>query len=576
MKTNILRLIIGLSLMIWLPLMSTAQPILIDEGVYLNGVWCFPVLGEANNYKYLPTEVGLREANGKPQFSFLKYVINTEGNQDVTDAFTKAAGGAIINFVVELRSNTEEIKKAENQLKRKFGKEYRISGPVIPEKGSFMLVSSILNSQGKKDNKVLGLSNAPVLEGGSIPASFRLAEEDALLMLETLKMSASDISLVFDFTIKGLTESFSGKINYNWSQIYEYTRSKTKAGKPFFKVEMDELKEELEQTDFIEIVNNGKDEHLEQLQQVAFDKITSMLFKPVSLDEFREKKSWVKEATGAIGEILEMVKPKLFAKGFTQSYQLKNISKFGAGSIKITGRKPTERSHFLTFNMGNLYEDHGPDPAIFRTVNIDDKDFLQREVFIQVDAGLVNDFDEMFNNITIDFRKRHQDGSVTVDQKILHKSKDVELKDLPKVIYPNLKDEDLLEWMIYDYRTTWSFRGGRVVKQDWQADTAAAIVLNIPYEQSEILLSGDLESVWEKGVKVIVVELSYDFFGQKITKKQVIQKGDDLAEKQFKITHPTGQYQGTYKIMWFANQEPIVQVGTDQQGLIFIDRVDGL
>lgn len=576
MKTNILRLIIGLSLMVWLPLKSVAQPILIDEGVYLNGVWCFPVLGEANNYRYLPMEVGLREANGKPQFSFLKYVINTEGNQDVTDAFTKATGGAIINFVVELRSNTEEIKKAENQLQRKFGKEYKISGPVIPEKGSFMLVSSILNSQGTKENKVLGLSNAPVLEGGSIPASFRLEEEDALLMLETLKMSASDISLVFDFTIKGLTESFSGEINYNWSQIYQYARSKTKVGKPFFKVEMDALKEELEQTDFIEIKNSGKDEHLEQLQQVAFDKITSMLFKPVSLDEFREKKSWVKEATGAIGEILELVKPQLFAKGYTKSYQLKNISKFGAGSIKITGRTPAERSHFISFNMGNLYETHGDDPAIFRTVNLFDKDFLQREIFIGVDGDLVNEFNHMLNNVTIDFRKNHQDGNSTVDQKILHKSKDAELKDLPKLIYPNLKDDDLLEWMNYDYRTIWSFKGGKSYQQDWQSSTDAMINLTIPYEQSEILLLGDLESVWDKGVKAIVVELTYDFFGQKITKKQIIKKGDDLTKKPFKITHPTGQYQAAYKIMWFADQEPIVQVGTDRHRVLFIDRADGL
>lgn len=574
MKTNISKFIIGLFLILWLPMASIAQPILIDEGVYLNGVWCFPVLGEANNYKYLPMEVGLREVDGKPQFSFLKYIINAEGSEESTDAFTKATGGAIINFIVELRSNAEEIKRAENQLKRKYGQEYKISGPVIPEKGAFMLVSSILNGQGKKENKVVGLSNAPVLEGGSIPASFRLEEEDALLLLETLKMSASDISLVFDFTIKGLTESFSGEINYNWSQIYQYSRSKSKAGKPFFKVEMDALKEELEQTDFIEIHNNGEHEHLEQLQQVAFDKITSMLFKPVSLDEFREKKSWIKEASGAVGEILEIVKPQLFPPGFTKSYQLKNISKFGAGSIKIKGRAPTERSHFITFNMGNLYESYGEDPSIFRTVNLFDKDFLQREVFIGVDGDLVNEFGHMLNNVTIDFRKKHQNGTTSVDQKILHQSKDAELKDLPKLIYPNLKDANLIEWMNYDYRATWSFKGGRSYQQVWQASSAAMINLMVPYESSEVHLLGELEPIWSKGVKAIVVELSYDFFGQEISKKIIIKEGDDLAEKYFKITHPIGGYKGAYKVMWFTDSEPIVQKGTDKHGFISIDKVD--
>ncbi|MGK0363623.1 MAG: hypothetical protein ACI85O_000676 [Saprospiraceae bacterium] len=556
-----------------MPMIALAQPILIDEGIRVNEVWCFPVLGQPHNYKYLPMEVALREANGKPQFSFLKYIINTEGSAEVTKALTKATGGAIVNFVVELKSDAQQIKKAEAQLKQKFGQALKITGPIIPEKGTFMLVSSILNSQGKKENKVVGLSNAPVLEGGSIPASFRLAEEDALLLLESFKMSTPDISLIFDFTIKGLTQSFEGEINYNWSQIYKYARSKEKVGQPFFKVEIDKLNEELSQQDFIEIITNGDDQQMEQLQQIAFDKITSMLFKPVNLSDFREKKSWAKELSSAAGEIIGMVNPGLLSIGYTSSYQFRSISKTGTGHIKLKGRATTERSHFITFNIGNLYEQYGQDSTVFRTANLFDTDFLQREVFIGVDVSLTNEFDKMLNNITIEFRKKHQDGRISVDQKVLHKMGDVDLKDIPKIVYPNLKDKDLLEWLNYDYRATWYFQGGAKIKQDWETTNAAMINLYTPYEQKEIQLGGTLETVWEKGVEAIIVEFSHDFFGQQITKKQIIQKGDNLKDKQFEITYPLGKYEGNYKVIWLTADEPIVRTGTDKYGLIFIDKV---
>ena len=82
---------------------ASAQPIPIDRGVKAAGLWCFPLAQDPKVYVYLPNEVRLAsDAQGRPQFSLLRYVTTVERTADHPDLPATSEGGAVLHFLVEL------------------------------------------------------------------------------------------------------------------------------------------------------------------------------------------------------------------------------------------------------------------------------------------------------------------------------------------------------------------------------------------------------------------------------------------------------------------------------------------
>ena len=76
---------------------ATAQPVLMDRGVRAAGLWCFPVAGDPLQYVYLPAGAKLAtDDQGRPQFSFVRYVVNTPGDSARSATITEASGGGIL------------------------------------------------------------------------------------------------------------------------------------------------------------------------------------------------------------------------------------------------------------------------------------------------------------------------------------------------------------------------------------------------------------------------------------------------------------------------------------------------
>ncbi len=546
-----------------------SQSILIDEGYRVNGLWCFPMHNSPDQFKYLPNEIRLSTAQGLPQFSFMQYVINTEENKEIDKAITKAAGGAIVNFILELYTDEEKIKAAEKALQQKLGKNKKLTGPVIFNKGVFALVSSILTSKGTKGKELVGCSETSVLEGGRVPVSYKLSPDEAAALIESLKMSTPDVSFLFDFSFSGLTRTFDGEININWSQLYEHTHFKSRYGVPFFKKEVEKTIEEFEEKKFIEVTNNGSNEEMEEFQKMAYEKVTDLLFRPVSLNEFRSNR------TGWANDLLSILESGSTIVGFNSGYQFKKIEKNNIGQLVFKGRGSSIRHHVVTFNIGDLFKQYGDDERFFKTVNLtQDKDFLQREVVVGLDGALINDFDKILNNVTIFFRKVHKSGEQTISQCLFRKGTfDNILESTPRFIYGNLQDEDLLEWLNYEYKTIWHFQGGARLETPWTITNEAIVNLFAPYQSRKILIGGNLQQLWKQDIKSIAVKISYDFFGKsKRPIPLIIQESDNLSEKYFEIICPLDTCDIDYQINWYKEDNHIVKMNRkDTIGIIFID-----
>src|SRR6476646_9405083 len=81
---------------------AVGQMPLLDRGVQVEGLWCFPLFGDTLKYVYLPNEGMLAQGRDSlPQFSYMRYVLNTPAGNNTGTAGTigEADGGAIINFL---------------------------------------------------------------------------------------------------------------------------------------------------------------------------------------------------------------------------------------------------------------------------------------------------------------------------------------------------------------------------------------------------------------------------------------------------------------------------------------------
>ena len=110
---------------------ALAQQILLDQPVRAGVLTLFPDATDQAVYYYVSDRPRLAIGeNGVPQFSFLRYVDNTQG----PNAVREGEGGGIVHAVVSLTVTREELSDAGRQLQR-IKPGARIQGPVVYRSG---------------------------------------------------------------------------------------------------------------------------------------------------------------------------------------------------------------------------------------------------------------------------------------------------------------------------------------------------------------------------------------------------------------------------------------------------------
>lgn len=566
------RLIKLLTFLCFLASNVSASQILLDGGVKINGLWCFPSLQDTSVYYYLPNEAKLSlQPNGLPAFSMLRYVENTAGETSSNKVISKAAGGAIVHFLLSYGVQEQQRKSAERGLQQQLGDdEVVIKGPIVFSQAKYALVSSIL-TKGKET--LITAGDAPVLEGGQLAFSFHLSPADSKLFLESFKTATPDLSLIFDFTFSGLSQAYNAEMEIEWSKLYSYEKMKSKGGYWIFKYEAERVVEELFQENAIRLHTTGEDKMMDGLIELAHEKATSLLFSPIDIRQYRTQNNQILEGIiDAFDHVADRFGLGLFGGGFEAAYTYQEVRQEGISKFSFNKRTALDRHHFITFNIGDLFKKYGENPKIFKTVNLADPDFEQREVYIGLDGQLNAAFKHMVNNVTVVLKKEHEDGTHTLAQQLVRKDSLGSIQPL-KFVYGNRNDTERSQWLNYQYKTIWHFQGGGQMETDWETSAAAMISLFVPYEHRTIYLDGDLKSVWEKDVQAIVVSIEHPFFDQKKIQRQILRKGEALGSKNFQLTLAAGQYSCDYEITWISRTGNKSKKGIDKFGVILIDEI---
>ncbi len=259
---------------------AAGQQILLDKPVRAGELTLFPDLNDETVYYYISDKPHLSmDAAGRPQFSFLRYVENVRSGADQPEA-REGEGGGIVHAVVALAVTPEQIQTAQRELQR-IKPGAKIQGPVVYKSGKFGLVSSFKDTKGNLTTQVVGLGNAPILDGEKAAVSMQLTKLGAKILWESFNTPTPDISFSFEMDVTGFRSPHRALIEANFDQIYESTSFGAGVATSFLAAEIRAAFEDLTRKGAIKVTQVGGDEKLEALLTTAYNKIAEMMFAPL-------------------------------------------------------------------------------------------------------------------------------------------------------------------------------------------------------------------------------------------------------------------------------------------------------
>ena len=565
-----------LGLLLGLALPGAAQQISVDRGVKAAGLWCFPLVDKPDTYVYIPGEGRLAtHEDGRPELSLLRYVINRPGEGD-GQSLTEASGGGVFHFLVLYETPSETVEAAQAALRQiTDNDEVKLRGPVVFDGGRYNLVSSIVGQDAEGKRHVLATGRAPVLEGNRLALSFALTPEQSTLLMESFKTSTSDVSMVFELEWSGLTDAYEAHMTVDWSEVKKSEAFSAGASVYWVSVDVEVGFDKLIRDGAIKLESSGSDAAAEALVTRVYDKLLELMFEPVRPETVPDD-----QRGGLLDALGSLIEPdgalggrNTTGFGLGVGYQLKDMRSEGFTVLDFNHRATVKRHSLIAVNFGDLFNRWGDDPRVFRTVNVGDPAFQQREIHLGLDGALLPEFERFINSVTVTLRKRHEGGDVTLQEMVLDRTSfDKAPSDL-RLVYGWQDDADRLAWLDYEYRASWSFEGGGSMQTDWQTRDSPMIDLFTPYERRTVELIGDPDLLADQGVRAVVVRVEYPFFGQTRRTQAVLRPGRDLPEPM-EITLPLGEYEYAYTTQWMLDGgERLESSGRDDTGVLFVDEL---
>ncbi len=256
-----------------------AQKVILDKGVKAGELQLFPDVSAPNNYYYMADKLRLAtQEDGTPYFSFIKYVRNEQTGSVSSSGITESSkGGGVVHAVVTFEVTDAMKKTAEKELKRINGNA-KIMGPIIYKSGKIMLVSAPIEGNAEK---VVGIGNAPLIEGQKAAISVLLNKEGADILWGTFQTSTPALAFRMEMEIAGYQSPKNVTIQANFDQMYTHRTFEAAVAAPVFAGELHDAMQELENNGSITVTQIGEDENLKTLKESAYNKLIELMFDKV-------------------------------------------------------------------------------------------------------------------------------------------------------------------------------------------------------------------------------------------------------------------------------------------------------
>lgn len=558
-----------------------SQPVFIDQPIQAGDLLVFPHITDSSKYYFLPNKLALGTTeSGLPQFSFLRYVQNVK-TKPGTEQVVEGDGGGIVHALVELKVTDSQISRAQSQLRTKTNnKDAVIVGPIVYKGGTFSLVSSFAEEGSEFTKKVIGVGRAPVFVGNKAAVSIRLTKLGAKILWESCKTPTPDLSFSFVMDFSGYRSPMQARIEVDWDKVYTHEAFDfgVDVGYPPYVSVGADIKaafDDLRENGTIKVINFGADDEMEAMIDAAYKKILEMMFLPFSMPAGREATTaeQIGQGIAAFSESAKKGMGSIVQLSF--AYEFKEQKKSGKYVIDLS--KATTETVNFRFDE-NLGSEIAQCVDCFRSVNLDDPFYKQRELLVSIDGLNSDQFSKYINFVTVSMKKTHGNGEVTYDElRIAEKEFKEALGNPFRLLYgwKDRGDNDRDKWLSYEYETKWSFFGGHEVVKPWSTSDQLGLNLAPPFHPVTVSVESDPKLLQEAKIRLATVKFYYDY-GAGEKEERVTIKGTQevpAALAEFMLKHGTYEYE--YEIIWrlFGNKSVTTGRQRSSDSLLYVDEI---
>jgi len=557
---------------------APAQEVLLDGYRRIEDLVLFPALNEPNVFYYLPNRPAVATGeNGKPEFSFLRYAYTTdEDRASSAGGIQEAAGGGILHFLVTYQVPKDEIAKAQRKLQEEI-EEARIAGPIIFKSGTFALVTSITDDEGRFSRRICGLGKAPLIEGNRAAVSIELTKLGAQLLWESFKLDTPDISIVFTMDVYAYRQPYEAEMRVHWEKVHKEQGFDVGAKVLVIGADIEMMVDNLHETGAIEIVTRGEHGTLDAIIEKANAKLLDIMFEkqaatvPTPADEPGLAEALIGAVSGGRGGRGGL--GSVFSAH--ASYKMREFKRTGTLVMNLNHYSTEVMTTVMAANVGDLYRRYGDDPALFRTASLDDPLYKQREIYITIDGATAADFKDYINYVSVTLRKKHAGGALSVDEIVLDAVKFNENKNSYRSVYPWKDDAGMEDWLCYQYKTVWHYRGNLRSESGWQDASTSVLAVAPTAVNRTISIEGDPDILAEAGVRYAKLDFRYTIFGKQKEKKLTVKTRAGSFPQTFTYIAEVGNFDYTYDLTWVLRGGTKLEVkdATESAEVIYVDEL---
>lgn len=235
------------------------------------------------------------------------------------------------------------------------------------------------------------------------------------------------------------------------------------------------------------------------------------------------------------------------------SYQMKEIKRSGTYRIDLNKYTETTRSMPFAYNPGNVKSQCDP---CFLEVNLDDDLMKQREINASLGGVNISDFDYI-NFVNIIMKKKHQNGDESVNEMKIDRSHFDQSANFFRMMYGWKGDSNREEWLNYDFKTLWSYKGGHTVESNWETTNFGSIALNPSIVKKPIYIEVDEDFVIDEKVRGIEIKI-FSKLGEREEIQNInLKTQDEELSKTVEILLPNDNEDYEYQVTYFLRgQDP--------------------
>jgi len=541
----------------------------------------------------------LQDSNDEKAFHFLpdfpRIAINKAGDFELMCikyiGENGESSGGLFHALIQFDLPKDVLSNIENELKSQVSGA-RIVGavPLLQETKSgenvstgFKVISSILtNTEGKNPFTSNLIAAGPALtQGGKTAFAAKLNMNGATLLFKSLESGTSDVSVVVSGYYEAKVKAYNAVVTAEMSTIYKHFSEIKNIQRGFTKRQLRDITDKMIQDQLINIDVFDRSEGLgvktsdmDGILNIITEKLTDVMFNA----EIGWAKQPSKEITVEKGQLKGRRKrgfiSKVFGSGAKNDKYVSDdqlvikkredikINKFYLNLNKSTTIKVPVTSSGNIGGLYNILKEEAGD-KYFKIVNLDDSDFMMRDVMFLLDLAYVESFSEILNSVTVSFKKTYEKNQDDITNDLIFNNTDlVNGTNYKTLSYPRLGIKKA-NWLDYEYKLNWSLKGKSKTiqipenKNDWLKSNNPSIVLTPPFKKRNIEIDADKSSFNALGINSCTIRFFVILNGEPTPYKvQILRASDVENTAKINLYHDENE-PIIYQVTWYVGNTKI-------------------